>query len=117
MVSPTEGMVIASVNGLWDARETNIAAHAQAYMKQTQNWSRSLFGAERVIESPDVYQRYVSQQVALALYPPAVGMGVAMGQMAPMGQMNPTETIIPTSQPTNSEWEVPPMPPADAGVE
>ena len=117
MVSPAEGMVIASVNGLWDARESNIAAHAQAYMKQTQNWPRSLFGAERVMESPDVYQRYVSQQVALALYPPAIGAGIAMGQMAPMEQMIPAEAIMPTTQPANLEWEIPPTPPADAGVE
>lgn len=117
MVSPSEGMVIASVNGLWDARETNIAAHAQAYMKQTQNWSRSLFGAERVLESPDVYQRYVSQQVALALYPPAIGTGLFAPPMAPMGEVLPAEAIMPTGDPSILGPDIPPMPPGDAAVE
>lgn len=114
MVSPAEGMVIASVNGLWDARETSIAAHAQAYMKQTQNWPRSLFGAERVIESPDVFQRYVSQQVALALYPSAIPAGLPM---APMNQIMPAEAIAPNEQFSVSEGDPPPIPPANMGVE
>ena len=45
IVSPTEGVAIGSVSGLWDSREVNTTKQAQAYFKQNLNWSRSLFAA------------------------------------------------------------------------
>ena len=84
MVSPAEGVAIASSDGVWDAREATTAAQAQTFYKQTLEWPQSLMGANRVLESPDVYQRFVCQQVAATLGPPVSG-GVqqAGGSFAP----------------------------------
>ncbi len=84
MVSPAEGVAIASSDGVWDAREATTAAQAQTFYKQTLEWPQSLMGANRVLESPDVYQRFVCQQVAATLGPSAPG-GVqqAGGSFAP----------------------------------
>jgi hypothetical protein len=73
LVSPAEGVAIASAEGLWDARETTTALQAQAFYKQSLNWPQSLMGADRILESPDVYQRFVCQQMASSLSPPLGG--------------------------------------------
>ncbi|MBI5757318.1 MAG: hypothetical protein HZA46_02225 [Planctomycetales bacterium] len=70
MISPGEGIVIASSDGLWDSREAGTAAQAQNYYKTTLNWPQSVLGADRVLESPDVFQRFVCQQIAQTLTPP-----------------------------------------------
>ena len=71
MISPGEGIVIASSDGLWDGREAGTAAQAKNYYKQTLDWPQSVLGADRVLESPDVFQRFVCQQIAHTLTPPA----------------------------------------------
>ncbi len=73
MISPGEGVAIASADGLWDAREAETAHQAQAYLHQKLNWRQSLMGVDRALESPDVYQRFVCQQVATSLNPPYGG--------------------------------------------
>lgn len=85
LVSPAEGVAIASADGLWDARETTTALQAQAFYKQSLNWPQSLMGADRILESPDVYQRFVCQQVASSLSPPAGGAILPAG--------GPTDTM------------------------
>ena len=96
MVSPAEGVAIAAADGLWDAREAITAAQAQTFYKQTLEWPKSLMGANRVLESPDVYQRFVCQQVAATLGPPALGTsasiqvqqaGGSIGSSPPVGLM------------------------------
>ena len=121
LVSPAEGVAIASLNGLWDAREANTAAQAQAYYKQTLNWSRSLMGAERVIESPDVYQRFVCHQVAVAFYPSATStkgyefprMNNTEGMMPENdGEMPVYNNTMPSGEQAPFMGDPPPMPPA-----
>ena len=115
LVSPAEGVAIASLSGLWDAREANTAAHAQTYFKQTQNWSRSLLGSERVIESPDVFQRYVCQQVSVALYPSAAGAtDVTGGQMG--FPMRP-DGMMPTDEQYPVGGDPPAVPPSAQDIE
>jgi len=79
LVSPAEGVAIASADGLWDARETTTAIQAQTFYKRSLNWPQSLMGADRILESPDVYQRFVCQQVASSLNPPAGGAVLSAG--------------------------------------
>lgn len=103
VIYPAESIAIAYVNGLWDAREANTAAHAQTYFKQTQNWPRSLMGADRIFDSPNVFQRYVCQQVAASINPapgqnanafPAMGIP-GQGVMPASSVMPPGGTMIP----------------------
>lgn len=75
MISPAEGVAIASSQGLWDAREMSTARQAKAYVAQTQSWRQGLLGLDRALESPDVYQRFVCQQIASSLNPPDMGAG------------------------------------------
>jgi hypothetical protein len=98
LVSPAEGVAIASSDGLWDARETETAAQAQTFYKQTLNWPQSLLGSNRAMESPDVYQRFVCQQVASSLTPPAAGSMVL-----------PASGFMPDAMPLLAE--PPPIPP------
>ncbi len=96
LVSPAEGIVIASTDGLWDAREASTSAQAQVHFKQTQSWPQSLMGSERVLESPDVFQRFVCEQIAVSLYPAAAG---------------PTNTVMPVVGAMSDLSDIPPLPP------
>jgi hypothetical protein len=106
LISPAEGIPIASLSGLWDAREAPTLQLAQAYVKQSQNWSRSLLSQDRVLESPDVFQRFVCQQVSTTFQP------------------NPPQSVQPAGMSTNMiipaeavesnlpmDAELPPIPP------
>ena len=88
MISPAEGVAIASADGLWDAREMTTARQAHAYLQQKLSWRQGLLGVDRVLESPDVYQRFVCQQIALSMNPPEGG-----GAMPPQLSSVPTEII------------------------
>ena len=105
MVNPAEGVAIASIRGVWDMREVNTATHAQTYLKKTQSWPRSLMGSERVFESPDVFQRYVCNQIAVALYPSA-----AVGSTTSYVPQ-PPDVIVPTAQAIPAATEIPTLPP------
>jgi hypothetical protein len=76
MVSPAEGVAIASADGLWDAREMTTARQAHGYLQQRLSWRQGLLGVDRALESPDVYQRFVCQQIATSLHPPETTAGL-----------------------------------------
>ncbi len=105
LVSPAEGIAIAATTGLWDARETNTSIQAQANFKQTQNWPRSLLGSERVVDSPDVFQRFVCQQIATSMQSSTSGNGMTSIATMPMESMMPIEGQMPNAT------ELPPVPP------
>lgn len=107
MVSPAEGIAIASTSGLWDARETDTANQAIAYFKQTQTFPRSLMLNDRVFESPSVYQRFVCQQVATSLSNPTAGVVPASAMMPP-----PVDAMKPPEPPLANGVDIPPSPPA-----
>lgn len=104
MVHPAEGIVIASSEGLWDARETGTAAQAKQLYGQTLSWPQSMLGADRVLESPDVFQRFVSQQVATSLIPAGPSVGLPASNEV-------QNFVIPVSG-TSVPKAVPPVPPA-----
>lgn len=91
MISPGEGIVIASSDGLWDARETGTAALAKEVYSQSLSFPQSIVGSERVLDSPEMFQRFVSQQVATALSPTTTA-GFAM----PMPN-DPQSFVVPAS--------------------
>ena len=98
MISPAEGVAIASADGLWDAREITTAHQAQGYLHDKLSWRQSLLGVDRALESPDVYQRFVCQQVATSLQPP---QGIALPppplNSEPSAVMPAGFTVPPTS--------------------
>lgn len=69
MIHPAEGIAIATSDGLWDAREIATANQAKQLYGKSLSWPQSMIGADRVLESPDVFQRFVSQQIAVSLMP------------------------------------------------
>ncbi len=82
MVHPAEGIVIATSDGLWDARETETAAQAKQHYGQSLSWPQNMLGADRVLESPDVFQRFVSQQIATSLVPPSLSVSLPVSNEA-----------------------------------
>lgn len=83
MISPAEGVAIASVDGLWDARELSTSRQAQGYLQEKTSWRQGLLGLDRAMDSPDVYQRFVCQQIASNLNPPMTGIGGGPGAGPP----------------------------------
>lgn len=114
MICPAEGVAIASADGLWDARELTTAKQAQSYLQQNLSWRQGLLGLDRPMQSPDVYQRFVCEQVASSLMPPEAGMPMP-GQGMP-GQGTPTPMTPPQLQAIPSQvmpagYEAPPAQP------
>jgi hypothetical protein len=116
MIYPAEGIVIASSDGLWDAREIGTAEQAKQHFKQSLNWPQSVVGADRVLESPDVFQRFVSFQVAQSLMPmdaPALlpeGDGLQPFVLPASGEMPSSTISLPSIAPPSIP--PPPVPPA-----
>lgn len=92
MIHPAEGIAIASAEGLWDARETETAAQAKQLYARSLSWPQSVLSTERVLESPDVFQRFVSHQIASSLIP----------QSSTTGDAVPIETPTPVLPASNS---------------
>ena len=107
LVSPAEGVVVASLTGLWDMREKNIAEQAELEFAQHQEFSRSLRGPERVLESPDVFQRFVCRQIAVSLATPS-----SVGASTSTGPVMAPEPVVPFDATTPTDMAPPPVPPA-----
>jgi hypothetical protein len=119
MISPGEGVAIASADGLWDARELSTAKQAQSYLQQNLSWRQGLLGLDRPLESPDVYQRFVCEQIASSLMPPDAGMPMPGQGMPGMGmppqmqqQMAPPQLQPIPTQIMPAGYEAPPANPA-----
>jgi hypothetical protein len=77
-VSPRQGKVVASVDGVWDTTDQAIAWRCRSYYRQTPRerppWIRNhviatddSFAAELALDSPALFQRFVAREVALTL--------------------------------------------------
>lgn len=107
MIHPAEGIAIASSEGLWDARETETAAQAKQLYGQSLSWPQSVLGTDRVLESPDVFQRFVSQQIASSLIPPSAPATLPVTN-------EPQGFVLPVSN-SSSPPNIPPAVPASGG--
>ena len=70
VVSPGDGVVVASVDGMWDAASAPVAQRAQAFYRQYTKPSEVPFTAALVLESPRLFQRFVCFEAAQVLVPP-----------------------------------------------
>ena len=102
MIHPAEGIAIASAEGLWDARETETAAQAKQIYAQSLSWPQSVLNNDRVLESPDVFQRFVSHQIANSLMPQSLASGIAAPIEASTFVLPTSGTTAPTSQYPNN---------------
>lgn len=66
LVSTHEAIALASVDGMWDARDGALAAEAQGYYHQLSQ-NGSLPRRELVLHSPDLFQRFVARKIVAAL--------------------------------------------------
>ncbi len=64
LVSPAEGVVISALDGLWDMRDTGVLGRARHYAGQNLAFPDSLFGDDRILDSPQTFQRFVAYEVA-----------------------------------------------------
>src|SRR6266849_3413260 len=78
LISPGLAMVVASVDGLWDARDRVLADQARTYYRQSFNPLLALAEGDLpppegdlALSSPQLYQRFVCHQVTQALTRPA----------------------------------------------
>ncbi len=77
-ISPDLGKVVASVDGLWDATDHDVADRARAYYARVRTfkdhvcdtllgrWENS-YGTDLVLESPHLFQRFVCSEAARLL--------------------------------------------------
>jgi hypothetical protein len=70
VISPGDATVAASVDGLWDAANLTIAQRARAYYRQHTKPRDEPFTVELVLESPQLYQRFVCcEAVSVLIHP------------------------------------------------
>lgn len=90
VVHPLSGKVVASVDGLWDSTRHDIADRAVAFYSRPLTYkdhlAHHLLGAvdtsyadELVLDSPQLFQRFVCHEAALALVEPPMQPGLAPG--------------------------------------
>lgn len=77
-ISPDMGQVVASVDGLWDANEIDVADRARAFYEREKSIKQRLndhvrlkwdedYSVELVLKSPHLYQRFVTGEAARIL--------------------------------------------------
>ena len=75
LISPSDAAVIASVDGLWDARDKSVAEQARSYHSLVLGSDRALLGDDVVLESPHLFQRFACHEAVTALIGPVVSSG------------------------------------------
>jgi len=114
LICPGEGVVVASVDGLWDARQKELAEEARVYYRDTVCLFHAPSASELAITSPQLYQRFVAHEVVEALVdrppPPAPKPD------ADPGKSKPTDPGKQTDEDKNAQAELQPGQPKPAGV-
>jgi hypothetical protein len=67
LIIPAESVVVAEVDGFWDARNKEIAADAQAFNEVFHPFKVDLLSPNLSLLSPHLFQRYVCAQAARSL--------------------------------------------------
>ena len=68
VISPADGVVVASVDGLWDGTHQDIAGRARAYYREGARGGRAApFPETLALESPEYFQRFVCHEAVEAL--------------------------------------------------
>ena len=67
IVSADEGVAIAGIDGVWDAREQRVLDEAITYYNTQLALDGNVAGQDILFESPVVFRKYVSHDIGLAL--------------------------------------------------
>jgi hypothetical protein len=70
LISTAEGIVIASIDGQWDARNGSVAEEACAFYGRSDSESLSNAGPDGILLSPRLFQKYVCANVSYVLAGP-----------------------------------------------
>jgi hypothetical protein len=70
LVSAAEAVVVASLDGVWDSRDSGTAFLAREFYLHALNPGHSLIDPEKILTSPTLYQKFVCRQAALAIAVP-----------------------------------------------
>jgi nucleotide-binding universal stress UspA family protein len=85
VVSPADGVVVASVDGLWDTTHKAIARQARAYYKEDVHGRDDSFTDDLALEAPRYFQRYVCHEAVQGLVEFTPARPVARPGVAPPG--------------------------------
>ena len=66
LVSTKQAITLATVDGVWDARDESLACEARAFYAQISS-AHSVPRCELVLQSPDLFQKFVARKIAGAL--------------------------------------------------
>lgn len=121
LISPGDGVLIASVDGLWDARDQAVAEQARCYTGLTLDEGQSLLAADLTSGTPSVFRRFACHYAVEALvnpvqYPETTVMPV---EGTSPGASVSTAPTTPQSLPNGMPFPppVPPVPPDASGPE
>lgn len=67
IVSADEGVAIAGIDGVWDAREQRVLDEAVSYYNSQLALDGNVAGQDIIFESPVVFRKYVSHDIGIAL--------------------------------------------------
>lgn len=120
LISPANAALIASVDGLWDARDQVVADQARYYTGHVLNDGQSLMSCELTMDSPALFRRFACHYAVEALVSPVLMPATNAGPTQPMAGSNPISTVQAAQSPTTTAAPfpppVPPVPPSSAPV-
>jgi hypothetical protein len=69
LVSTYEAITLASIDGIWDARDEALALEARAYCHQLSQIN-TLPRCDLILHAPDLFQRFVARKIVTVLSAP-----------------------------------------------
>lgn len=117
LISPANGSLIASVDGLWDSRERAVADQARCYASLTLTEGPTLAGSDIAIDSPAVFRRFACHYAVEALVNPVQTPAISFDPNQPPPPNGGPITPIQATEPAPGSAPVPfppPVPPAPA---
>lgn len=102
LIRPSEGIVIASADGLWDARHKDLADATRLYYREAHLFQLPV-NTDLALASPQLFQRFVCHDIVEALMeqlpppPPAAPPGNGQTKDAHLEKL-PTPRILPVSK-------------------
>ncbi len=108
LIRPAEGIVVASVDGLWDARSKELASAARAYTSQIAHLFQLPLEDDIALASPQLFQRFVCHQVVEALLeqappPAAAPAGQVKNAQDPRLEKLPAPRLLPAGNAPSAE--------------
>jgi hypothetical protein len=102
LLRPAEGVVIASVDGLWDARHKELADATREYYREAHLFQPPL-NSDLALASPQLFQRFVCHDVVEALMqpialPPVAPPDNAKDAKNPLVEQLPVPRLLPVSK-------------------